>query len=291
MIPYPLTILKGRLELSGASDRVVASIIFQLLDKNSKTVHSTESELLSIVRDTIREEKSNIIRSFNTIINYENLRRTNDQTPPLIIVLEGASATGKSMIALNLNQAISSTRFISTDTIRQVLRNIYSQEEHPELHCHTYQAFKYCQSGPEHLNPIIRGYIAQCELLSPQITSLLKRIITEGADAVVEGVHIQPGTLQELNEGILEIVINPSHNLHKSMFVSKNEMGRLRSVTSDKSVREDEFSSTRLIQEYMLELANEHNIAVVQLEDYEQAHQEINRLILAKMNHLLESYQ
>ena len=111
------------------------------------------------------------------------------------------------------------------------------------------------------------------------------------ADAVVEGVHIQPGTLQELNEGILEIVINPSQDLHKSMFVSKNEMGRLRSVTSDKSVREDEFSSTRLIQEYMLELANAQHVSVVQLEDYEQAHQEINRLILAKMNHLLETYQ
>ncbi len=291
IIPYPLSILKGRLELSGANDRMVAAIILQLLDRNCKDKQLTESELISFVKDRFREGESDIIRSFNTIISYENIRRMNEKAPPLIVVLEGASATGKSMIALGLNQAISSTRFISTDTIRQVLRNIYSKEEHPELHCHTYQAFEFCQSGPEDLNPIIRGYIAQCELLAPQIISMTKRIISEGADAVIEGVHIQPGTLQELNEGILEIMINPNRELHRTMFVSKNEMGRLRSVTADMSVREREFTSTRMIQEYMIELANERNIPVVELEDYEQARREINRIILTKMNHLIKLYQ
>ena len=290
-IPYPLSILKGRLELSGASDKVVAEVIMKLTDKKIETVTLTESNLVSFVNDRLEEEQPEISQAFNTIISFERLRRLNEQVPPIIIVLEGASATGKSMIALNLNQAISSTRFISTDTIRQVLRNIYSAEEYPELHCHTYQAFKYCQSGAEHLDPIVRGYIAQCDLLTPQITNLVKRIISEGADAVIEGVHIQPGTLQELNKGILEIVINPSQELHRTMFVSKNEMGRLRSVTSDKSVREEEFTSTRMIQEFMTRLAKEHNISVIELEDYEQAHREINQLILTKMSQLIELHQ
>ena len=291
MIPYPLSILKGRLELSGANDKEIAVIIEELLDGKFESKQVTEVDLISCVRDRLEKEPSEIIHSFNTIVSYENLRSVNKQVPPIVIILEGASATGKSMIALNLIRAISSTRFISTDTIRQILRNIYSKEEYPELHCHTYQAFKYRQSGAKYLDPVIRGYNAQSKLVTPQIISMVKRIISEGADAIVEGVHIQPGTLHKLNEGVLEILINPNPELHRTMFVSKSEVGKLRSVTSDKNVREDEYNSTRMIQEYMLELAKERNTAVIELEDYEQAQREINGLILAKMNHLIELNQ
>ena len=288
-IPYPMSILKGYLRLCGLNDIKTDTITSNLLDE-SKAKHWNESDLFSFIKDKLQSEDKEILDAFNTILNYQNLRNTKENILPIIILIEGASATGKSMLSIDTIQTLSSTRFISTDTIRQVLRNVYSSEEYPELHCHTYQAFKYRESGADTLDPIIRGYIAQCELLTPHITNMMKRIISEGAIAVVEGVHIQPGSMSKLSDGILELLINPPEEVHEAMFVSKSEMGKLKSVTSNRSVREEEFNSTRVIQEYMLELAKKHDVVVVELEDYERTNQEIRHRIIEKMRELIRLY-
>ncbi|TFG33640.1 hypothetical protein EU527_07475 [Candidatus Thorarchaeota archaeon] len=288
-IPYPLSIMKGRLRLSGLDDTKIAAIVSKLLDE-SESENMSEKDLLSFVQGKLQTESSERISSFNTIITYENLRSEHEDMPPIIVVIEGASATGKSMIALDLIQVIASTRFISTDTIRQLLRNIYSKEEYPELHCHTYQAFKYRQVGVDQ-NPMIRGYKAQCELVTSQVKEMVYRIISEGAIAVIEGVHIQPGSMKNISEGVLEILINPSYQIHQMMFSSKSGIGKLRSVSSDEQVRKDEFISTRIIQEYLEKHAIQNEITIINMQDYEQANQEIYRLIVMKMNQLIRSYQ
>ena len=135
--------------------------------------------LASIAREHVPET---FLADYDLLTKYEALRRTSKAIPPLILVFEGASATGKSMLALDFIVYLSITRIISTDTVRQVLRGIHSKEDHPELHCHTYQAHKYRQVGPEELNPMIRGYLAQCELIEPVIRDAVDRLAQEGAE-------------------------------------------------------------------------------------------------------------
>ncbi len=291
-IPYPLSTISGRLRLSGLTDSTVAEMLTSLKKKySSKKTTLTEQELLQVIREVINEESPDIVERYDILTTYEQLRGVHEDIPPLIVVLEGASATGKSMLALDLIPALSTTRIISTDSIRQILRVIYSQKDYPELYCHTYQAHKYKQSGSSELQPIIRGFLAQLDLISPHIKHLTKRILSEGAIGIVEGVHILPGSLQTLDAGVLEILVNPSEEIHRAMFISKKSGGKLKSVSDDSNVRLEEFHSTRMIQEYMIRHAKEHEISIIDLKSYNEAFETISKLIVERLRMLIKDYR
>lgn len=286
-IPYPLTTVSGRLKLCGLSDTSTS----QILKDIKKTKLNSEKEIFNYIKDALSTEPKIILRSFELLNNYEQLRGTADNIPPLILALEGASATGKSMLAIDFVHYLSITRFISTDTVRQVLRGIYTKEDFPELYCHTYQAYTRRQAGNKNLDPVLRGYIAQCEVISPPLMEMLNRIYTEGASAIIEGVHLEPGSINSVGLGVLEILVNPDEDTHKSMFITKYIAGKLRTVSKDTSAREEEFLSTRKIQEYMISKAMKNNIAIIDLESYENTSSLISTLIINKVEQMVKDHQ
>jgi len=180
-IPFPLTSIRGRLRLSGLTDIPISQILADIQKYHSNKKVPTESELTKFLQDALNSHSPQIIKNYETLNEYEHLRGVSDEIPPIILALEGASATGKSMLAIDLVHDLASTRFISTDTVRQVLRGIFTKKDHPELYCHTYQAFNHIQSGSPSLDPVVRGYIAQCELISPPLIEMVRRIHEEGA--------------------------------------------------------------------------------------------------------------
>jgi len=192
-----MIILRGRLRLSGLSYLEIEQLIEELETtiEDRKLVPS-QDELVEECRTLLsRTPKGKAaMGAFDLLTRYETIRRTTSEAPPLVLVIEGASATGKSMLAVEMIACLGATRTINTDTVRQVLRSVYDKSEHPELFCHTYQAFKHRMSGPEEYSNALRGFIAQCELITPHVVRAVERIIEEGTVAVVEGVHLVPGT-------------------------------------------------------------------------------------------------
>lgn len=290
-IPFPLTTLKGRLRLSGLIDVVISEILSDIKKEQATSQQiPTESDLSKFVENALNSESSQILKNYETLNVYEHLRGVSDEIPPIILALEGASATGKSMLAIDLVHDLTSTRFISTDTVRQVLRGTYTKKDYPELYCHTYQAYKHRQSGNDKLHPVVRGYLAQLDIISPHVIESIKLILAEGAIGVVEGVHLQPGSINHLSEGNLEILINPSEVTHKAMFTSKYCTGKLKSVSKDLDTREEEFQSTRKIQEYMILHAKKHDLSIIELESYEDANSAIASLIISKIEQLIRNH-
>ncbi|MHA1135786.1 MAG: hypothetical protein ACTSSE_04800 [Candidatus Thorarchaeota archaeon] len=283
-IPFPLTTISGRLKLCGLSDKATSQILTDI----KQTKLDSEEKIFTHIKDALSKEPRIIQRSFETLNSYEQLRGTSDKVPSFILALEGASATGKSMLAIDFVHYLSSTRFISTDTVRQVLRGIYTREDHPELYCHTYQAYTKRQTGDESLDPVIRGYIAQCEVIGPSVIEMVKRIYSEGASAIVEGVHLEPGSINQIGSGVLEILVNPDEDTHKSMFITKYVAGKLRTVSKDASTREEEFLSTRKIQDYMIYKAEKNKIPIIELESYENARSIISNLIINKVAQIID---
>ncbi len=289
--PYPLAVLRGRLRLSGLSDCEISGIIDGVLSKTSISNKWTETDLISFIEGSLKNYPKKIRDNFKLLTTYEQTRGESNYTPSLILVLEGASATGKSMLAIELVRDLAATRFISTDTIRQVIRGIHKKESHPELFCHTYQAYEYKQSGDSTLDPVVRGYIAQSEIISPHIQDLIRRVLMEGAIAVFEGVHLQPGAIKCIDADILEIVINPSVDTHRMMFLSKYRTGKLRSVSQDPSVRMNEFKATRKIQDYLISRALQQKVPIIKMENYEEARKEISDLIINVVRNLLKNFE
>lgn len=289
-IPYPLSVLKGRLRLSGLTDSEVASTIAIVMNEAGRNESWREEDLLDYVEEHLEKHSSNICQNFRLLRMYDEAREKSPSLPGIILVLEGASATGKSLLALELVRDIAATRYISTDTVRQIVRGILDEHEHPELHCHTYQAHKYKQSGNQSLNPIIRGFIAQLQILEPYIEDLTNRLISEGATGLIEGVHIRPGTYLARAMNVLEVMINPSVEMHKAMFLGKHAGGKLKTVSSDILVRNTEFEATRIIQDYMLSSASEHGVPIIDLKSYESARIEISHLVIETIRNLMDNY-
>lgn len=286
-MPYPLFTMKGRLRVSGLNDLAIEEIV------NEKSLRDieTEGDLYSHIQNSLASYDSSIRSNFDALTKYEAIRGESSSLPPIVVAIEGASATGKSMIALELIHDLTATRFISTDSLRQVIRSLLSQDDHPELFCHTYQAFNYRQVGPKELDPRVRGFLAQCEIITPYVVSMIERLIAEGAFTVIEGVHLEPGTLEKLGPGVVEVLVNPDPDTHRSMFASKYAIGKLKTVSKDIHVRKTEFESARAIQEYMIKIAEKSKIPIVPLTEYDEARKKVSSLIVSRVEKLLRSFE
>ena len=290
-VPFPLSVIRGRLRLSGLPDMRASEIAQDVVSKLSSIENPTEEILLNLVRNSLESLQDSIRDNFETLTKYEQMRRESHEIPPIVVVLEGASANGKSIIALELVHDLVATRFISSDTVRQVLRSTLNKEEYPELYCHTYQAHLHRQTGPEDLDTVVRGYLAQCETIAPQITNMTERILSEGASGVVEGVHIIPGELQKLSPGVIEVLIHPNDETHKTMFLNKRITGKLRTVSEDIETREREYEGTRAIQRYMMRLAQDANLSIVEMNNFDEATTAISKIIVATIRKLVAEYE
>ena len=287
LIPYPLVIMKGRLLLSGIQPTYAQNIIQEITASFEKSKKwPTENELISELEQTLDSYDHKYRRNLDTINTYYIYRREGNEVPPIILVLEGASATGKSMLLLRLAQALGATRFVSTDSIRQVLRTQKSEEEYPELFCHTYQAHEFKQAGPEDLGTGVRGFLAQQQIIKPIVIQSVRRVLSEGAEAIVEGVHLIPGDFSDMPDSVIEILVEPGEEMHRSMFMSKRSLAGLKTVVGASKKRENEFRLARGIQEYMLSKAAESDIHVINLDNYQTSVEEISSIILGKMKSL-----
>ncbi|UCH04993.1 MAG: hypothetical protein JSW05_02205 [Candidatus Thorarchaeota archaeon] len=288
-MPYPMAALKGKLRLSGLSVLDADKTIMELERHFSSSGEiPTHEVLVETCRQLIESSGTTIIQNFDTLVRYDTLRRST-YIQPIVVVLEGASATGKSMLALDLIANLAATRIISTDTVRQILRGLHTPDQHPELYCHTYQAHVHRQSGSKDLPPMVRGFLAQCELIRPTVIKSVRRVLEEGADAIVEGVHMVPGDFQDLGTGVLEVLVNPQHDVHKTMFLAKYSASGLKTVSDDIEDRQREFEATRLIQEFMLKRATDTAVDAITLVDYEEAAKRLRVLVMNHIHRMVET--
>jgi 2-phosphoglycerate kinase len=288
LIPYPMVIMKGRLLLSGINPTSAESIIKEVAASyESSKKWPTESELISELEEILESCDQRYRQNLDVVNAYYKYRREGNDVPPIILVLEGASATGKSMLLLRLIQVLGATRFMSTDSMRQVLRTQMSEEDYPELFCHTYQAHMFKQAGPEDLGTGVRGFLAQQQIIKPIVIQSIERVLSEGAETIIEGVHLVPGDFCRISEAVIEILIEPGEEMHRSMFMSKKSLAGLKTVVGASEKRENEFMLAREIQEYMLSKATESKTRVVNLESYAISAEEISLIILEKMKSLI----
>lgn len=107
---------------------------------------------------------------------------------PLVILINGTSGTGKSTIAEGLAQRLGIPRIFSTDSLREVLRDIYSEKEIPFIYISSYEGPK----GRE-----LEHFYSQALFTSRAMLSVLNRIQRENTSVILEGVHPIPGLIPE----------------------------------------------------------------------------------------------
>jgi 2-phosphoglycerate kinase len=77
---------------------------------------------------------------------------------PIILLVGGATGTGKSTVATEAAHRLGITRVTSTDFIRQTMRAFFSHEFMPSIH---YSSFEASLARPDADDPLVEGFLEQ----------------------------------------------------------------------------------------------------------------------------------
>src|SRR5689334_16238776 len=84
---------------------------------------------------------------------------------PVLILIGGATGTGKSTVATELAYRFGITRVTSTDFIRETMRAFFSRGFMPSIHYSSFEAGA-AVTGEATGDPVINGFVEQCRYVS-----------------------------------------------------------------------------------------------------------------------------
>lgn len=184
---------------------------------------------------------------------------------PLILLVGGTTGVGKSTIATELAHRLGITRIVSTDSIRQVMRGIFSQDLMPAIYESSFNAWRGLRVPVPHgANPVIVGFREQTAVVTTGIKSLIERAVLEGVSMIVEGIHVVPGYIEPsafADAWVVQFVVTvDDEDAHRSHFY-------IREVQTEGSRPLEKyranFDNIRLLGHYIEGLAEEHDVPIV----------------------------
>jgi 2-phosphoglycerate kinase len=201
---------------------------------------------------------------------------------PLILLVGGATGTGKSTVATDVAYRLGVTRVTSTDFVRQTMRAFFSSDFMPAIHHSSFEAGRATAGDEEDSgDAVLHGFLEQTREVLVGVRAAIDRALEEGWSMVLEGVHLVPGMLPKQIEGalVVECVLAiDDAEAHASHFWIRD--------TDSEGVRPyekylDSFDDIRLIQTYIIGRAQKHGVPVIANGSIEDAIGEVMELVLA----------
>jgi 2-phosphoglycerate kinase len=205
---------------------------------------------------------------------YQELRELD---LPIVILIGGATGTGKSTVATEIAYRLGITRVTSTDFIRQTMRAFFSHEFMPAIH---YSSFEAGLAVPDAEDPLVAGFLEQSRNVLVGARASLERALVEGWSMVLEGVHLVPGLLPTALETalvsgcVLQISDETAHAQH---FFSRESGGADRPMAKYL----DRFDEIRRLQRYIVGRAEREGVAVIENENADRATATVAELVLS----------
>jgi 2-phosphoglycerate kinase len=199
---------------------------------------------------------------------------------PIILLVGGATGTGKSSVATDVAYRLGITRVTSTDFVRQTMRAFFSREFMPAIHYSSFEAGRAMAEDEDELErAVVDGFLEQTRDVLVGVTAAIDRALQEGWSMVLEGVHLVPGMLPPIENALVVqcvLAINDTE-AHASHFWIRD--------TDSEGMRPYEkyleaFDDIRLVQDYILGRAAKHGVPVVANGNIEEAIVEVMELVL-----------
>jgi 2,3-bisphosphoglycerate-independent phosphoglycerate mutase len=192
---------------------------------------------------------------------------------PVIILVGGATGTGKSTLATELAFRLGISLVTSTDMIRETMRTVLPAPIVPGLHDHSFRGF--LQGGQVLSDPrerVIAGFRQQAAQVAVGIRAVIRRALRERSHMVVEGTHLQPPFEQYLppdSDALLAgfVLAVPQERHHQARFPRRGRQQTKRTASDYL----DAFQSVRWIHDDLLALAEESGSVVVANQVLDQA--------------------
>jgi 2-phosphoglycerate kinase len=204
---------------------------------------------------------------------YEALR---DLALPIIVLIGGATGTGKSTVATEVAYRLGITRVTSTDFVRQTMRAFLTRKFMPSIH---YSSFEV--PSDDELGDVVTGFAEQTRNVLIGVRALIDRALQEGWSLVLEGVHLVPGMLPPVEGAmvvhcVLAIEDRERHEAHFWVRDARSE--GLRPVQKYLDALDD----IRLLQDFIVERARSSGAPVVENASIELSIGTVMELVLSE---------
>ena len=202
----------------------------------------------------------------------ETTARTFAARAPRLLIISGATGTGKSTAALNIASKSNFSRILSTDAIREIMRSCDQGDMQEALHRSSFSI------GSAN-DPII-DWLDTCQSVETGIEATINRALREGIDLLLEGVHIVPSekllsSWREAGGIALGIIMAVSdENKHKEMIRSRDAHSFRR---ADRYLAN--FGRIRSIQEGLMERSKISNWPIVDISRVKNDTERIQHLL------------
>jgi 2-phosphoglycerate kinase len=285
-IPFSKGLMARALVVTGL-DTERAYLIANRADRDlaERGVQSLDLDRLAdLAADVIGDEGAE-----TTVRRLKRLHALQRLEEPLLLLIGGATGTGKSTIATEAAHRLGITRVTSTDFIRQTMRAFFSEEFMPSVHFSSFEARLALTRAEEEESgdAAILGFLDQTRNVLVGADAALERAATEHWSMVLEGVHLVPGMVSTAFPGAFVVqcvVAIEDENLHRGHFwVREYATEGLRPL--EKYL--DSLPQIRQIQEYLVERARRHDVPVIVNDSLDRAIGDVMDLVLRRADQLV----
>lgn len=209
-----------------------------------------------------------------------------DQKINVIILLGGASGTGKSSIASHLAYSLSVPTVLSSDSIRHIMRNFMTKEDCPLLFSSTYETHK-LMTGEENKEDseskkCLKGYKIQCGLVQERLERIIENYNDKNESIIIEGVHLTPDFMMKMVKKYKNCLPFEIYIANESKHMERFSV-RSKYMTLDKKTNKyvENFKYIRVIQKYCLMKSEELLIPKIDNSNIDKSMGLAHRTILA----------
>jgi 2-phosphoglycerate kinase len=278
-LPYSKGVMARALIATGVSAVRAYDLALQVeRDLRARGASSVGLDRLTeIAAEVLGEEEGR--RAVGLLRRYAELRALD---LPILVLVGGATGTGKSTVATEVAHRLGITRVTSTDFIRQTMRAFFSAEFMPSVHYSSFEAGEALPAAEKEAgDALLLGFIDQTRHVLVGVQASVGRALEEGWSMVLEGIHLVPGMIQPISGAlVVQVVIAiDDQNVHEQHFwIRDATTSGVRSL--DKYL--ERLSDIRHIQDFIVDEAERSGVPVIQNRSSEQAIRDVIELVLER---------
>ena len=207
---------------------------------------------------------------------YLTWRQFQNSAEPLIMLIGGATGSGKSTITAEVAYRMDIVRTQSTDMIREIIRSYLAPHVVPTLGFSSFEAWRGLpevkRSGRKATtsgrragdNPVIAGFLSQFINIKVALEASVARAVDERQHLIVDGVHVLPWELDLEEIGKQAIVVPLMLATMRKKLLSKQLKRRGREQTARAASRYlAHLDDIWELQSYLLSEADQASIPII----------------------------
>ena len=267
-VPFSKGILSRSLSAAGLDPSVAYSTALQiqekLLSEKRKTI--SRRKLRRIVYSQLLE-----VHGQEAGERYLVWRHARFSNKPVVLLFGGSSGAGKTSLGSEVAHLLGIERVVTTDSVREIMRMMFSRDLLPTLHYSSYEAWK-GWTGETSSEAVIGAFVEQSNRVNVGVTALVDRAAKENHNLVIEGVHLVPGLLNyerlQTRAYCVHVIVA---NLDPDAYARRFPLRAARQESRSPEKYLENIDAILQIQDYILEMAHGHDIPIVENEDLERS--------------------